>query len=91
MKYFAQFFQHSALDKNKIIEACGDRSVIVLDGRISKETMREIAAEECRRRRYVAWQIHSGDFRESKPISHICYVNNDAPKKGSVGLSAHGV
>ena len=91
MKYFAQFFQHSALDKNKIIEACGDRSVIILDGRISKETMGAIAAKECSKRGYVAWQIHRGDFRESKPISHIFYVNNDAPEKGSVGLSAHGV
>ena len=81
MKYFAQFFQHSALDKNKIIEACGDRSVIILDGRISKETMGDIAAKECSKRGYVAWQIHRGDFRESKPISQVWYVSTKSPAK----------
>jgi hypothetical protein len=74
MKYFAQFFQHSAIDNTKIIEACGDRSVIILDGRISKETMRELAAKECSKRGYVAWQIHRGNFRNSSPISQIYTV-----------------
>lgn len=81
MKYFAQFFHHSAIDKSKIIEACGDRSVIILDGRISENTMRAIAAEECRKRGYVAWQIHRGNFRESKPISQIWYVNTSSHVK----------
>ena len=74
MKYFAQFFQHSAIDNTKIIEACGDRSVVILDGRISKETMRELAAIECSKRGYVAWQIHRGNFRNSSPISPVCTV-----------------
>ena len=74
MPYFAQFFQHSAIDKNQIIEAGGDGSVIILDGRTSKETMGAIAAEECSKRGYVAWQIHRGNFRVSKPISQIWYV-----------------
>jgi hypothetical protein len=91
MKHYAQFFQYSALDKNRIIEACGDRSVIILDGRISKKTMGEIAKEECIRRGYVAWQIHQGNFRESKPISNLWYVDTNIPVKNPAWLSAHSM
>lgn len=88
MKYYAQFFQYGVLS-GKLIEACGDRSVIILDGRISKQTMGEISAKECEKRGYVAWQIHKGCFRESKPISQIWYVSKSKPVKNPVWLSAY--
>ena len=91
MKYFAQFFHRSAIDENRIIEACGDRAVIILDGRCTKQWMGQIAAEECKKRGFVAWQVHAGNFRESKPISQIWYVNNDAPVKNPAWLAAHGM
>lgn len=91
MKYYAQFWQHSAIDKTRIIEACGDRAVIILDGRCSKQWMGQIAAEECKKRGFVAWQIHAGNFRESKPISGIWHVQNDEAVKNPAWLSAHGM
>ena len=91
MKYFAQFFIRSAIDQNKIVEGCGDRSVIILDGRITKKLMGEISAQECQKRGFVAWQIHEGDFRESKPISQVWYVNESKPVFNPSWLSAHSM
>lgn len=91
MKYFAQFFIRSAIDHNKIIEGCGDRSVIILDGRITKKLMGEISAAECQKRGFVAWQIHEGDFRQSKPISQVWYVQESKPVNNPVWLSAHAM
>jgi hypothetical protein len=91
MKYFAQFFIRSAIDKNCIVEGCGDRAVIILDGRMRKSDMGEVAAKECLKRGFVAWQVHSGNFRESTPISDIWYVNNEKPVKNPSWLSAHSM
>ena len=91
MKYFAQFFIRSAIDQNKIVEGCGDRSVIILDGRITKKLMGEISAQECLKRGFVAWQIHQGDFRESKPVSQIWYVSESKPIVNPSWLSAHSM
>jgi len=91
MKYFAQFFIRSAIDNNRIVEGCGDRAVIILDGRISKNLMGEIAAQECKKRGFVAWQIHGGDFRQSKPISQVWYVQESNPVSNPVWLSAHAM
>lgn len=91
MKYYAQFFIRSAIDQNKIVEGCGDRSVIILDGRITKKLMGEISAQECLKRGFVAWQIHQGDFRESKPISQIWYVSESKPFVNPAWLSAHSM
>lgn len=91
MKYYAQFFHRSAIDQNKIIEACGDRAVIILDGRCSREWMGQTAAEECKKRGYVAWQIHRGNFRESSPISGVWYVEQGEAPKNPKWLTAHGM
>ena len=91
MKYFAQFFTRSAIDSNRIIEACGDRSVIILDGRCSKQWMGETASAECAKRGFVAWQIHKGDFRDSKPISQVWYINDSKPVNSPAWLSAHAM
>jgi hypothetical protein len=91
MKYYAQFFIRSAIDNNKIVEGCGDRSVIILDGRITKKLMGEISAQECQKRGFVAWQIHQGDFRESKPVSGIWYVPDSKPVNNPAWLAAHAM
>ena len=41
---YVQFYQRSALNPDDIIEACGDRSVVILDGRCSKQWMGETSA-----------------------------------------------
>jgi hypothetical protein len=91
MKYYAQFFIRSAIDNNRIVEGCGDRAVIILDGRITKKLMGEISAQECKKRGFVAWQIHQGDFRQSKPVSGIWYVSESNPALNPSWLSAHAM
>lgn len=91
MKYYTQFFIRSATDNNRIVEACGDRAVIILDGRINKKLMGEISAQECQKRGFVAWQIHQGDFRESKPASGIWYVSDSKPTNNPSWLAAHAM
>ena len=71
---YAQFY-HKSVISGDIIEACGDRSVIILDGRNTRFTKESIAAGECRARGYVAWCLYSGEtFNRSRPISDIQYI-----------------
>ena len=67
---FAQFYQRSAVNPANIIEACGDRSVIILDGRECGATHHGIAEFECRARGYVGYSLHSGDsFTRSHQVA----------------------
>lgn len=91
MKYYARFFIRSAINPNKIVEGCGDRAVIILDGRCSKQWMGEISAQECKKRGFVAWQIYQGCFRESKPVSGVWYVQDSTPVNNPAWLSAHAM
>lgn len=54
------------------IPATGDRGVVVLDARNSRETHKRIAAAECKKRGYVAWQLFAGEtFTRSRPLSQV--------------------
>ena len=87
---YAQFF-HKDLAGN-VAEACGDRSVIVLDGRWSAQHVREIADAECLKRGYIAWQIFRGEtFCRSVSVSSVNYPTIDKPVRDPVWLSAHGM
>lgn len=89
--YYAQFYQRSAVS-DEIIEACGDRSVVILDGRCSKQWMGETAAAECKRRGYLAWRIFRGEtFTRSTPVSSLWYVNVTEQVRNPSWLSAHGM
>jgi len=89
---YAQFYQASAINQNEIIEACGDRSVIILDGRYKSETNGGIAADECKKRGYKAWRIFSGEtFTRSRPVSQLWYVTSDKPVCNPTWLAAHGM
>lgn len=46
---FAEFYQKSAIS-DAIIPACGDRSVIILDGRYNIADNAAIARQECKKR-----------------------------------------
>lgn len=70
MKYI-QFYQKSAISDD-IIEATGDRSVIILGGHHRGATTqdRDIALEEGIKRGYIGFQIfHGTSFTHSFPIS----------------------
>ena len=73
--HYAQFYQRSATNPHELIEACGDRSVVVLDGRCSAQGMAKISEAECRRRGYLAWRIFKGEsFTRSAPVSQLSFV-----------------
>ena len=58
---FITFYQLSAIDNSRLIEACGDRAVIIIDGRLSADNQHNIAKEECIKRGYLAYQRHIGE------------------------------
>ena len=86
---FAEFYNSTP---DGFQPACGDRSVIVLDGRQSAPAQGAIAAEECRKRGYAAWRIFKGEsFTHAAPISQIWAINNSAPVRNPSWLSAHSM
>jgi hypothetical protein len=75
MKYHAEFF-HAGIVTGKLIPACGSDSVCTLDGRLSSRNMHAIAADECNKRGYLAYQINKGArYTESKPVSRLVNVS----------------
>lgn len=59
MKTWIQFHHKSAIG-DELIPACGDRAVIILDGRVRSDTHHAIAKEEALLRGYPAYQLHRG-------------------------------
>lgn len=69
---YIQFFQRSELNAAIYLSACGDRAVIILDGRQSRQTHNDIAYNECPKRGYVGWKIMQGEsFTRSSPITTL--------------------
>jgi len=88
---YAQFYQRGVITGDTI-EACGDRSVVILDGRCTKQWMGDTAAAECKRRGYIAWRIFKGaSFTRSAPVSQLWFVHQDEPVSNPAWLSAHAM
>jgi hypothetical protein len=69
---YGQFYQKSASDPTKLVEACGDRAVIILDGRGSLELNIAFIRQECEARGYAGFSLYRGDtFTRSFPITSI--------------------
>ena len=79
MRYWVQFLQHplkapeyNSIDYSQLIDATGDRSVFILDGRNSQETMRADALKQAQRmqhwQKYPAFQLCKGPllFQETR-------------------------
>jgi hypothetical protein len=81
MKLHVQFFTRSAMEPTKLVEACGDRSVIIYDGRMRLSSVTEDARVECRKRGYLAFVLRRGDsFTNSRNICSLQYVEaSDEP------------
>ena len=73
MKTWIQFHHKSAIG-DELIPACGDRAVIILDGRVRSDTHHAIAEEECRKRGYKAYQLHKSERFRDSPISPLVKV-----------------
>ncbi len=84
---YVQFYDYDL--SGKLSEPCGDRAVIVVDGRLSRANIGTIAAKECLKREYAAWRVFKGDsFTSSRPISCLWFVSRDEPVRDPVYLSA---
>ncbi|WP_055128540.1 hypothetical protein [Pseudomonas mediterranea] len=71
---FAQFYQKSAIS-DEIIEACGDRAVVIYSERTSVPTCLKDARVEARKRGYVAVAMFRGEaFSRSKRVTDITPV-----------------
>lgn len=73
---YAQFYQDSTgwngkdfSGTVKLIEACGDRSIIILDGRNGLATHVSLARSECEKRGYKAFSIHRGESFTSSNVT----------------------
>lgn len=70
---FVQYFDESCISE-KLIPACGDRSVVILDGRSNLATLKTVAINlnGVRRPFFKAFQIFKGEsFTRSTPITEI--------------------
>ena len=55
-----------------LVEACGDRAVIILDGRYTKRDNMDIANREAVKRGYLAYQLWQGEtFARATPVSQV--------------------
>ena len=54
---YTQFYTVSALDNQKQIEACGDRSIIILDGRLSLKNKIKLSYQAMLLRGYNDFEI----------------------------------
>lgn len=71
---YVQFYQKSAIS-DELIEASGDRSVIILDGRESRFAQTSIARQACQERGYLAWRLFKGEtFTRSAPTDELRYI-----------------
>jgi hypothetical protein len=69
MKAYVQYLDYSPVSGN-LYEPCGDRAVVILDGRNSLKTMINDAHEAngFRRPKYPHFKIMFGNFRESREV-----------------------
>lgn len=94
--YFIEFYQMSTGyvpgsipprfdDAHKqLIPACGDRSVIVVDGRIKKSSIAELAKNEAVKRGFAGYRVHRGEsFTRSVPVSGVWPVPHNVDNSAS--------
>jgi hypothetical protein len=58
---YIQFYHPAVTNPSKQFEACGDRSIIILDGRQSLKSHIHIALDELKRRNYSGVQIRKAE------------------------------
>lgn len=68
MKIYAEF---GCIEDGEFVKACGDRSVIRIDARVSIDEIHYIARRECADRHFPSYQLVGGDrYLDAAPISH---------------------
>lgn len=74
--YYVQYYEKRG---GNFVEPCGDRSILILDGRNNLDTMRQDAENNngVRRPHYDAYRIFKGDsFLNSVPITEFKRLNH---------------
>lgn len=73
---FAQFYELSTgyptfkEEDKKPVEACGDRGVVILDGRSSITTLKAIARAVAKQRGYTGFRLERGpSLLRAKPVT----------------------
>lgn len=77
---YAQFYQYARYPAGtkELIEACGDRSVIIYDGRVALPTSMKDVELECKARGYRAFAMFKGEsFTRSRIITLIKKVDDN--------------
>lgn len=73
---YAQFYSANAVKPSELIEACGDRSVIIYDSRVNRGKILDDAKQECTKRGYKAYALFHGEsFTRSTRITSIQKVD----------------
>lgn len=78
---YVQFFMPSIPgfwnnNSTALIEGCGDRAVIILDGRESLHSHTNFAQVEGAKRGYKGFQIRKGDnFTRSSPVTKVIEIS----------------
>lgn len=57
--------------------ACGSNGVVIIDGRLSLTNMNTIAANDCKKRGFIAWQLFRGEsFTRSSAFGQFVGVQS---------------
>lgn len=84
---YVQFYQPNAMHQREVVQASGDRSVIVYDGRGKPGKWYADAREECIQRGYAGFRFFRGEtFSRSVPegpyhglpVYYVCGVDAEA-------------
>jgi len=72
MNYYVQYY-HKGVLTGKLTPACGDRAVLILDGRHNLQTLKAEAAT-MNRPEYNGFQIFKGELtgRNCRALTEIC-------------------
>jgi len=72
MNYYVQYY-HKGVLTDELIPACGDRAVLILDGRHNLQTLKAEAATMTRPE-YAGFQIIKGELtgRNCRALTEIC-------------------
>lgn len=83
MKAYAQFYE----ERNGVmVEPCGSFALIILDARMSVESMKDVAAYHCNARKYDAYRVYRGNLKNATALTPITV--NKYGKKGAYGTAS---
>lgn len=69
---FIQFYTRAVTDPKKLIPACGDRAVIIVDGREREMAHHKLAQYFQMRRGYEAYRLMKGEtFTRAEPTTGV--------------------